>query len=840
MHDLESLLGQAKLIGAIQNWLSEQPDQNKLLVLKGVSGTGKTFLTYKTTQLWENLSDENKSIRMQGDSSTIDRPLFPWVVGIEAARSSLNNKEKAVKGFSDASKGVPFAGDFLSYLIDLLANRKKDSVKNKLAFLNQQEQEVLLAINSYYRNSNLLLVADNFHYWDQFSIDLLNFILSGKLEQSFPFIQRMRVMIVITDDQITDSLRESIDKFLSKHDHTILETETLKKESFEEAFHLLGGKGKLNQKTQNLLFSLTGGHLELIKRLAAIPIISEGGDNPLLPFDEQNFNGNNQAAFVEKILITRLQLLGAEASHIIRLLEYASVIGFSFTYEEICCLIKDEQGKINEIISQAENAALINNDSSRNHFSHEIIRQFFSARLGNKKYEYYRNFADCLRILRPSEYFERAGLLFEAGQVKEAITLYIVGSLKNIRTGLLVPSKTSSRIKEFAGEYDLANYYAVMKKSYEGFLKGEYQVARKSLLSLEDIYSDVLVAEKYYLLSLCMGKSLDSADLLLAKNYLLEWEKLKNTESEVWIRIMLTLMSRHAHLNEYDQAALIERKVMSFLIKRIDYDADAEFGINILRRKASILHIGEIACKRTSESLAYFGHRDQLGIYRSPIQYFMALVNHSGNLIVGGGFSEANQTAQESLSLQKTYSEIVFPRIEVAVNNYIVSGFLSETLDAKKSIQLFDSLFKSIQNPNDRILLQNNYVVMNALSADVDGALSISNQLWKLLSNSSRKDEYYTYFVGVNRAVLFYMVYGQRKATELLDTLASKIPSIPDKVFLAERHRIIRELFQKNKITDPVMWNRYILENRPSNLGPAWKFWGQGFLFTDMQFWSDS
>jgi hypothetical protein len=71
---------------------------------------------------------------------------------------------------------------------------------------------------------------------------------------------------------------------------------------------------------------------------------------------------------------------------------------------------------------------------SENKFSHEIIREFFEHRLGAKKTEHYKSYANCLKVLRPSEYFERAQLLLDSGQIKSSLTLFIIGYLKNIRS----------------------------------------------------------------------------------------------------------------------------------------------------------------------------------------------------------------------------------------------------------------------------------------------------------------------------------------------------------------------------------------------------------------------
>jgi hypothetical protein len=210
---------------------------------------------------------------------------------------------------------------------------------------------------------------------------------------------------------------------------------------------------------------------------------------------------------------------------------------------------------------------------------------------------------------------------------------------------------------------------------------------------------------------------------------------------------------------------------MLFFIQRSEFDVNAQYGLNVLRRKASILHSSEMACERTEKSIEYFGYELLPGVYRSPIQYYMALVNHSGNLISAGKPNAAYEFIQKSLSLETLYSELTFPRMEVAINNCVLSGYLSKNLKADECLGLYDMLFTKLEGVEDRILLRNNYNIFLALNNNLPKALANSNDLMNVLHSASRKDNYYSYFVGVNHACFNFLNGNRKEALAILEKL---------------------------------------------------------------------
>jgi hypothetical protein len=838
MNDLTELLGQGSIIDSILEKFNEKPIESKVVLLRGDSGTGKSFIAKRLMKEWNETNNEKKSLLFEGDISQKERAFYPMNIGLIKAKEDLLKIGIIKKGASELVKGLPFAGDFVSFLLDRLTEKKSYKEKNKLSFMRPEEHEILLSMNSFYRGSELLLIADNFHWWDESSIDLLKLLLTRKINEVFSFLKRLKVLVVVTDDQIKLP-DQSLEEFLKTYEVTTIYTHKIKRDDFKKVLSYFEIT-KLGSQKENLIYCLTNGHLEIIKNLTQFAASEDLNARDFNIYDKNQNANEAYQQFLEKTFALRLQQLGADAEQIINLLEYASIIGLHFNFEEVLCLTKEKEEKLKYIIEKAKEGNLLKNDSIQTSFSHDIIREFFLCRIKNKKSLYYKSFAHCLAILRPAAYFQRANLLFEAGDIKESLNVYILGYLKCIRDGYIIPHQVKSRIDEFGKNLDVIKFFYSIREAYSYFYDGLYDKAKGIIIEIEDIYPEILLAEKYYLLSLCLPKNLNKQDLIESRNCIQNWESLKNTESELWVRIMLTLISRHAHLNEYDTASAIERKVMVFLSERIHFDPFAEYGINVLRRKASILHISEIACKRTETSLKYFGKSEVADICSYPLQYYMALANHSGNLTAYGEFDDGYSFAQHAVLFKNSYPEISFPRIEVPINNLIISGYLSHKMPASQCLQLYESLFSNLEYVEGRILLRNNYIILKALNGELDNALTLIDQLHNLLTSTTREDNYYEYFVGINRFVIHFLNGKKNTAKKIIEELQHKIPQIPDKHFLQRRHEILEAIYRKSKISDPLEWNNCLFEKYPQELGQSWRFFGNGFLFTDMQFWSDS
>ncbi|MAN03299.1 MAG: hypothetical protein CMI35_09475 [Owenweeksia sp.] len=837
MDRLDKVLGHSDLVSKI---IDQFNGEQRVVHLTGNSGTGKSHVAKEVSERWSYHSDKHEYLILSGDLSISLRQYYPFKKGIVRFKARIAKKSNVHQGISELIKSLPITGSFASFITDYIIKRNTEKQRNELSFLENEELETLLVLNNIFRHKKLLIVAENFHWWDNSSIRLLKLFFNPELFETLKFLETTKILLVTTLDQ-TYVEPVSLASFISSHVQKEVRTKNITFTIFPKVLRFLGFQLPNEKGFIELLFKLTQGHLELCKKL--IDYVNINGRKPLnAKFISEIFEGDafENQSFIEKLLITRLHQYGASSEDILELLERASIIGLSFSHDEISCLTKDKIHKLQETISMAQRLSLIESESDHFNFSHEVIREVFYCRAKTRKTNLYQSFAECLRILNPSDYEARANLFFESDNIRDSIVYYILAHLKSIRNGNRFSELYKARILQFAPEFGLLPYYQLMLKAYKYFFENNYQASLNIIRSIEDLVYEILVAEKYFLLSLCLSKNLVHHDLIESKNALLNWNDLRERESEIWVRMMMTLVSRYAHLSEYNEAKNLERTLMIYLAKRGSYDSNTEVLVNILRRKASIVHIAEVALDRTEKSALFFQNETIGDEYLYPTQYFMSLTNLSGNLLVMGAFEEAYQKSQQALHLFYDLAEVSFPRVDVPFNNMVLSGWLSNNLSSEEALNLINGVYTSMSPANRSILVSNNLGVLIAMSGNLKKACDFLEELQELLSSGRRKDNYYEFFIRMNLSVVYRLLNRLKESKKCLNGIEGYIPNIPDKAYLSRRLEIIRKELFVFKDRTPDRWQTHILTKYPDEIGPSWSFYGLGFLVSDRQYWSDS
>jgi len=837
MSDLKGVLGQGGVISNILGLLNSNTQSCRIL-LSGKSGTGKTHIAKEILRKWKEDERYHAVLYTEGDIVNVERALFPFNSALSKLKMIKSDKITIASSVTELAKGIPYAGDFVSFFMGTVTTNKERMIENEIRYLTSAERSIVFDLCRIFPGKRLLLIADNFHSWDEASINFLRLILSGRLSDSFPIFKNVNVLCVLTDDQESVS-KSSVDSLIGENGFTLFHIQGIGVDSYQQVLNYFGFRGKLTDKAIKVLYSLTGGHLELIKQL------SEYASDFSFRSEEINeafFHESDRLKqeFLERILTVKLKSLGALGSQIIQVLEYASIIGLSFSYEEIACISKEKEDTLKLIIEKAKDSSLLEDSALKKNFTHEIIREFFFERLQDRRFGYFKTFAECLSLLHPADYYTRAKYSFESGNTEDGTVLYLIGNLKDMREGTVTPQFILNRIENFASRYGLQDYLSSMKKAYDLYGRNEFLLAIAELRKIEDLYQRPLLAEKYYLLSINLTKTLSHNDLREARSILEGWDELKDHESEIWLRIMSTLMIVHSHLNDSAASKSVERALMMFLSERIKFDLTAQYNINILRRKAASLYVDEIACERTKRSVEFFATSDNDRRLIYPIQYYMSLTNYAGNLLAAGEFEDSFKYANMALNTINECPSIVFPRPMIPANNFIVSGLLSKMFSPAEAMKMFSSIISQKETIADEVLLKNNIAVTYILNGKVTDGENKLMEIIELLRQHTRIDNYYEYLPRVNLATVMFINGNAELARKGLEELEVKIPDIPDRAFLLRRHQLLYELFGKlTKITWQE-WYECISRLYPHELGRSWRFFSKGFLFTDMQFWSES
>lgn len=837
MRDSFNPLSHERVINEIISAISEKGNEDRHYLIRGLSGSGKSHLAGSIAQRWREKDNGNRTIYLSGDIGHSDRPFYPFLSNVNpVVKKSV--RDIVVGGSVELAKGIPYAGDLVGYLIDTISNNKSRKRKESVHYLSDIEQRLLIDLEKNATTGKTMLIADNIHWWDAAALNLLFLLIDRILDDEYPNFEGITIIGVYTDEQEVVSQRQ-INRLLEDKRFLHHAISQIDETNFLKAIQLFGYSGNLSGEIVHILFSITGGHLLLVKKLAEY--LDSSPDNLKINYHLTNFNDERwRITFIEDLLSYRLKTLGVQYAQVIELLEIASIIGISFSYQELLCISKEDERKYIEIIDKASQSTLIVGTQNQRSFAHDFIREFFLSRLNNKKALYSKQFSECLTILRPSDYFTRAKHVLDSGNIEDSLALYIVGYLKNLRDGHVADQAIVSRMNHLLPDSNLTELFQSLKSAYEYFFKGDFKLAISTLNSIEDIYSKKLIAEKYYLLSLCLSRPMENHLFKEAIKCLEGWESLKTEESEIWLRIMSTKLIMHAHLSDFDSAKSIEKIIMLYLSERVKYDPSANENINILRRKSGSIHVTEIASERTKKSVEFFSAKDANGILKSPVQSYMASTNHSGNLICLGDYEEAFSYAKVTIDTITQNPSIVFPKHFIPSNNYILSGLLSKLFSPKQALKMYENLTDSIEGQGDHLLVQTNVAVVYALNNELETAHSILSHIFAKSVKSIELDLYYQYYIKSNLAAI-KLLRGERDiARNLWDALNSKIPSIPEFHFLKRRHQLLSESFISSEINDPVVWQSHLLKQYPMELGKAWAFLGQGFLFSDLQFWSES
>jgi hypothetical protein len=750
---------------------------------------------------------------------------------------SIDSARLLKRAATESGKLVPSAGSLLTFLLDILLHSKESRQRTQTLHLTEQEHEILFRLQHLAGRKHLLLMADDVQYWDQDSLRLLLMLLGPRLSAVYPFLKQMHVIAAVTRDWKLEheDVWQQVLLSLRKNEWHL---ESVQKDGLPALLAAFGLKVDPGEDQLALLYGVSGGHLEVLRQLAEYYAcdpnkhwnLLTGAGTPALDLYE----------VLQRYVKERLENLGVEGTKTLNVLGAASIIGRAFTSPELRCILGQDARQVSEALDSAERLHLVKRENSIIRFSHEALRECLLKATAYHAPELHEAFAKCLAILRPSDFLTRAEHLLLGGQEDLATQLYFIALLRQIRDCEPTANDLRERVCGMMNRFGRAEFCSTIIEAYTLFFKQRYAEAATLLGNAETIASDILLAERDYLLALCLLKRFNSADNLKAVALLKEWDILKDQEPGIWCRIQMTLLVALARVNDTPSAKGVERSVGRYydVIRRSD--PYAEVAINILRRKAANLYGAEVAAERCRLAVSYFQPVDETTASRNPAQYYMALCNLAGNLIVIGEFEEAREKAQAACAFGKRCRSTQLPRLEVGVNNLVLSGYLCGKLKPSEAVAAMQEMRPLLSESPDKLLATNNLVLLEALSGDLRGALGNAKQLLDDLIASSSDDTYYRYWIETNLASLLHLNGMTDAALKLWGDINVPVTPEGDRQFLLTRQERQSEAFRTIKPGDAEGWDTFLSKKYPGLLGPPWRFFGRGFLFSDIQFWSES
>lgn len=822
-------------LSAKEDICKEIMNDKKMFLLEGPSGSGKTYIMNKIVEeLTQN--EQFECFKLEGDSQCVERDFYPFFKSLNDQKAK--EFQNALKKIAPkALKSVPFVGNLSEAVIETVINRKEEHFRALNSYLNDEEKNILYRLQ-YYMNKDkkFIFSIENIHWWDTKSLDLFYQILKEK-DSNLDFIKNSIFLITFTTDQETQN-KNKIKDIKEKFKFDSYSLMPVDKIDYKEALASLGMNNHVSTDMVNALYSSTGGHLHLTKQIILHINTSLAGNS-------QNLNMINLPQ-INNFIENRLERFGADGELITEVLKYASIIGLSFTYLELENATKKRRDEIQRIVIGAKKLHLVEVNEKKLNFAHEIIRELFYNKLSENSASYYQSCAECLQMIKPNEYKTRANYLLKSGLFKEASTIYLIYYLSKVRKKEVFNLAAETEVSFYAKELQAEEFMEIMMKSYELYHQQDFEKAIIKLRFIENLYPPVLLAERDYLLALCLNKKIDESSRNESVEILKTYQKIESVdhEGELWSRILSLQIISYIHINDKNTARKCEKQLVAYFTKQQNFDMDIEDKINILRRKSSAIHSIEFSTRSTEKSMKYFGPTEVGGFPLNPIEYYYSLNNHVANLMVSGDFNESHNYSKVLLKFTENTQGIIFPRTEVVINNYIVTGYLTKKVNSSKGLQLFETVFQNSKSSSDMILIKNNYASLLACNGDFDTSKEKFLELQQVLKEKSNIETYYEYCINSNLLVVEYLMGNYEDSKRLFDTLL-KNPIIGEEDYYRTRQNFLTKLFEENNASSSLLLKDICTlniydSNGIYSLEQMKEVYTKGFLFSDIQFWSES
>lgn len=803
---------QKRISDQIYDMLLEN-EENRCINLYGDVGCGKTTIA---VEVMERLKEGWSVYYLSGISPELS-PYLTWHIGTKLASKKLSFDK-------NISFGVPFLPAGISFNMNI-------SEFNPI-ILTPCEDTIVNWISKHAGDgSGILFVADNFELWDIPSKQLLQKIMTSRLQLLKDF---HLVVMVLTSEQI----KFDCDAFF--------DTICIPEIPDEDMLFILRQQEHSGQINLEKIRLCAGNDLSLA----------------LIAADYYEENDLSCTDF-NKLFDKRFKSLSDKDQKSCEILKSLSVLDSCFTKHEAAFFLDDSRE--NDIITEyqaedclavAEGKRFIAGDENY-YFTDERIKSYFREQISEKARIYHRKFAYYLKKNHPEDYFSRGkhlkcsikksdtSVIFESWQLfflaymRRSAQLGYNNDVYNILSIIrdlldLLPLEFSENQK---------NVLERLQSGYKAFLECEYE---KAIYEFQSITCSRLIpachAEVKRLILLCYVQLADNHEMIrLFADELYDIVNDDNfAEDEEYCRAALVLMDIYIdRCNNVEKERLIHKNFIQIVQRHQRRSAFNELEA-CYNRKSALYYSALVAYRQTAQSIQYYrAHMNHTELY-------MSLCNHSGNAIISADYNEAEKSLQECNSmLQK---QILYPSRYKVENNTILLKYLKKEKAeagneksiieaAKEAAESFAEIMNHQQAECSMVILFN-YLGLSAL-ADLgswEEDLRLANQQLTV------QNAYYMYFLqDLNFAYGLLkrdLDEAQKAFTQLTKIKVPLFRNYP-KIFLRRRQEQERLLNSPGtEIGSAYKYHELITNACMHVQDPSCHFWGRGFLLSDLQFLS--
>ena len=735
---------------------------------------------------------------------------YPFLPFNQAVNRVFRRKQAAKPLLSSIVKDIT-QSDTVAAIVENIVNERHFS-----AVLNQYETELLVQMECAANGGAPVFSFCGYPLFDTNSQNFATLLVSGLLNDDFPFLKNAKFMFVCEGEDSSVSFQR-----IKQMEHMDIFLSDPQKGDMAEILAEISSQLHLRPEELEKLFYLSGGRLSVIEILSRY-LVSKG----------QTSIDSSAQEVVDATLADRISHMGELGAALESVLEFAANIGSTFYIPLLKQVIAAPTCDLALRKSDQEFFTKCGQDSGK-FVCREIWDFFYTCPDENRKREIAYALERAVYYFDPYDYLTRAHYLEQTESIREACELYFFAYNSIIQEGLVPEADLENRITALSAQCGLKSYWDSLLQAYGAMDSLDYKSCVKILDNMGGSLTTRLLLLKEYLIGLCLhrlGNTLDhQRDAMLSIQAATEYSR--NIEEGIWCDCQMILLSLLVNSNGDIDTARRICKELTYYYTQKNYAPFAQKGLYALERKWSALYSAERAAQKTEDSVLFFRN----GLY--PSQYLMALNNHAANLIVLGSYAEAMNYLNEAIGALQKFQAVRINRMYL-LSNYCLCAVLSEDLSPAEAYKKLLPIMNQREFGDWTIIFQLNCAIYMALAGEIDQAEENLRALEKV--SLELCDDYYLFYVYANLAAVLYLQGRRTEAVSMLRENCSKPPLLfktTEKTYLEERSRQWISAMESVEIKDPKTFDTYLLDRHPPKT--QWAFIGRGFLYSDIQFWSE-
>jgi tetratricopeptide (TPR) repeat protein len=803
--------------------LVETPD---IVLLQGPPGVGKSWLAAGIGVMWEEAG--GSTVLAQGDFLNGNVSLYPFGFAMSGLSNAWKKAFAGLSGVARAGEALLGTAGLITSSIEALAKARRARRRgNKLA-LGDVEQDILHELDRLSRKKPMLLIADNLHWWDARSLELLGRLRDPRMWDAFHFLSDLRVLAVETPSPYQEVVNPRAHYgFLAPSVTRSVNLPRVPRARFDEVLEALGAGSLPSPALTDAVYAFSGGHLALASRCAAR--IANGEADALISAADSD-------DFLRRILVERINALGERGRRALVMLQIAAVLGLRFRFDELTCASGGDESVTTQLLRDCRAESVLELDDGVGWFAHDFYRKYFLSTGLLDPAGIHEKLLECLRILRPADYELRCANALKAERRQEAAAWAVQAALQRQREGLPWRELPEIILSAMGNLTPVTEQFEIALMHLNQY---RFTECLQALAGISHRLPRCLLAEVDYLRATCLMVTRSEEDRANARAMLEGWLGYEEEEAELGTRLMQLLLYGLSMLVDKSRGLTLETRLRRLLSSRSPFDPAAEDALYTLDRCAGRFHLPDRAVLACRDAVIHFSPSEGDMLIRRPVEYYRCLVNFAANLFVNARYEEALDVYLQVGRLVSEYAPNVFPRLDYVYMNTLLTQFRLGMVGIEEAVQRQREIIAAHEVAGDPFHTENALAVYLVFAGRQREALRILNRLDDDLMRRRDPSPSLLYLIRSNRSALRFVSGDVEEASSEWRSLTETLHRVPyvTTQYMIRRHELLAEVIGEGRVMAAEEFDRCLIERRPLEFGPLWLELGRGFHVPEIEWW---